>query len=99
VGNPTLKVPPPGKHSRDWQEIYGHSQVNPVQLDGITAFPEFQRMTDGKVPIIFMTAKVMKHEVGRYLVPPVLFQSLLNRGRSQTKCNLFSPIIMQSRPG
>ena len=37
------------------------------QLDGITAFPEFQRVTKGQVPIIFMTAKVMKHEIGRYL--------------------------------
>jgi CheY-like chemotaxis protein len=37
------------------------------QLDGITAFPDLQRKTKRGVPIIFMTAKVMKHEVGRYL--------------------------------
>lgn len=36
-------------------------------LDGITAFPELQKKTKCGVPIIFMTAKVMKHEIGRYL--------------------------------
>jgi CheY-like chemotaxis protein len=37
------------------------------QLDGITAFPDLQRKTKRGIPIIFMTAKVMKHELGRYL--------------------------------
>jgi CheY-like chemotaxis protein len=36
-------------------------------LDGITAFPLFQSKTNGKTPIIMMTAKVMKHELGGYL--------------------------------
>jgi two-component system OmpR family response regulator len=35
-------------------------------LDGITAFPDLQKKTKRAVPIIFMTAKVMKHETGRY---------------------------------
>lgn len=37
------------------------------QLDGVTAFPEFRQKTGGAVPIIFMTARVMKHEINRYL--------------------------------
>ncbi len=36
------------------------------QWDGITAFPSFVEKTEGKTPIIFMTAKVMKHELARY---------------------------------
>lgn len=35
-------------------------------LDGITALPEILRKTKGQIPIIFMTAKVMKHEIDRY---------------------------------
>ncbi|HEY9682408.1 MAG TPA: response regulator [Oculatellaceae cyanobacterium] len=36
------------------------------QLDGVAAFPEVVRRTKGRVPIIFMTAKVMNTEVLKY---------------------------------
>ena len=37
------------------------------QVGGVTAFPDFQRKTNNNTPIIFMTAKVMSHEIGCYL--------------------------------
>ena len=37
------------------------------QMDGVTVFPALQKKTRGQTPIIFMTAKVMTDEIGRYM--------------------------------
>jgi two-component system, OmpR family, response regulator len=37
------------------------------EVDGLSALPLIKQKTNNKVPIIFVTAKVMRHEVTRYL--------------------------------
>jgi CheY-like chemotaxis protein len=37
------------------------------EIDGITALPLIKQKTNNTIPIIFITAKVMRHEVERYI--------------------------------